>query len=406
MRLRIHHGAVQVGGNCIELEEQGKRILLDLGLPLDAPPRLPDVPGLLEHDANLLGVVLSHPHLDHYGLLPFVRADLPVWLGDDARRLLEVAAPFASGSALFQSITGYRAGQTFDVGPFCITSYLMDHSAYDAHALLVEAGGRRLFYSGDFRGHGRKGGLFEQFLRDPPSAIDLLLMEGTTLGRNEESATEADVEQEALSIMTDTSGIVLACFSAQNVDRFVSFFRASLRSGRTFVMDAYLANLISELDLRSLPDPANSAGVRVFLPASQKRRIVDTQRFDLVGRYRASRIYKEEIAADPSKFAMLFRASMTRDLAKLDLHGGSLIYSLWPGYLERDRTDLRQWAGDKGLNFRLVHSSGHAHPDDLRRMAAALRPKRLMPVHSAHPDRYDELYPTVQRAGNGEWIEV
>ena len=37
----------------------------------------------------------------------------------------------------------------------------MDHSAFDAYAFLVEAEGRSLFYSGDFRIHGRKQRVFD-----------------------------------------------------------------------------------------------------------------------------------------------------------------------------------------------------------------------------------------------------
>ena len=66
-----------------------------------------------------------------------------------------------------------------NLGPFTITPYLVDHSAFDAYSLLVEAAGRRLFYSGDFRAHGRKARLFEQLVADPPAA-DVMLMEGTT----------------------------------------------------------------------------------------------------------------------------------------------------------------------------------------------------------------------------------
>jgi ribonuclease J len=60
--VRIHRGAAQVGGSCVELERDGKRILLDLGMPLDAAEGeipLPDVPGLRVGDPNLLGVVVS-----------------------------------------------------------------------------------------------------------------------------------------------------------------------------------------------------------------------------------------------------------------------------------------------------------------------------------------------------------
>lgn len=238
MMLRIHHGAAEIGGNCIELQSGTSRLLLDLGLPLQAGDHgLPSVSGLAQPDRDLLGVVLSHPHLDHYGLLPLALPTVPVWLGEGAVRLLEAAAPFTRGAILPQKIMPYRSGEPFDMGPFRITPYLMDHSAYDAHALLVEADGKRLFYSGDFRGHGRKARVFERFLANPPTDIDLLLMEGTTLGRDEPCVSETDVEDEALQVMRATSGLVLACFSGQNIDRFVSFLRASMRAGRTFIAD-------------------------------------------------------------------------------------------------------------------------------------------------------------------------
>ena len=37
MRIRIHRGTKEIGGTCIEAEARGKRIALDVGLPLDAP---------------------------------------------------------------------------------------------------------------------------------------------------------------------------------------------------------------------------------------------------------------------------------------------------------------------------------------------------------------------------------
>jgi ribonuclease J len=406
MRLRIHHGATQVGGNCVELECQGKRLLLDLGLPLDSEPRLPRVSGILKADPDLLGVVLSHPHLDHYGLLPLAEPGLPVWMGAAAIRMLKIAAPFTAAGEIPQVMTKYHSGQAFSAGPFRITPYLMDHSAYDAHALLVEAAGKRLFYSGDFRGHGRKSGVFEQLLATPPRNIDLLLMEGTTLGRGELPFSEAEVEAQALAIMQDTSGPVLACFSAQNIDRFVSFFRASVRAGRTFVLDAYLANLISGLELGSLPDPASDARIRVFLPASQKRMIMRSSRFDLIDRYRSRRIFADEIAGSTGAFTLMFRSSMARDFPAPGLDGAALIYSMWPGYLERDRIDLRQWAHNRGIGFQIMHSSGHAHRTDLQRLVTALRPGRLMPIHTVVPNQYRELHSNVEQVGNLEWADV
>jgi ribonuclease J len=406
MRLRIHHGAAQIGGNAIELQAQGQSLLLDLGLSLESAPVMPDVPGLLEPDPALLGVVLSHPHLDHYGLLPSARPDLPVWLGDGAKRLLEAARPFTAGAVLPQAVSTYRDREPFEVGPFRLTPYLMDHSAFDAHALLIEAEGQRVFYSGDFRGHGRKAKVFERFLADPPKDIDVLLMEGTTITRDEPAKTEADVEAEAGELMRAHQGLMLLCFSGQNIDRFVTFLRAAMRSDRVLVIDAYMAALISGVAMPGLPDVAGHPHLRVFLPKSQKRMIVREQRFDLIEPYRSKRVFLEELQAHPQRYAMMFRASMAQDLDGLELAGGGLIYSLWPGYLDRDRVDLRVWARDKGLDFHIVHSSGHASPADLRRMAEAIAPHRLVPIHTKQPSAYDALYPVVQIATNGVWFEA
>ena len=58
----------------------------------------------------------------------------------------------------------------FELGPFTIMLFLTDHSAFDAYSLLIEANGKRVFYSGDLRAHGRKARLVEDLIRHPPPA--------------------------------------------------------------------------------------------------------------------------------------------------------------------------------------------------------------------------------------------
>jgi len=80
MRICIHEGTQQIGGTCVEIESQGQRLVLEVGLPLDATEAeglLPPIPGFKEADETLLGVVISHPHQDHYGLAKYLRLDLP-----------------------------------------------------------------------------------------------------------------------------------------------------------------------------------------------------------------------------------------------------------------------------------------------------------------------------------------
>ncbi len=126
----------------------------------------------------------------------------------------------------------------------------------------------------------------------------------------------------------------------------------------------------------------------------------------MIDGYRGQRIYAEELQANPQRYAMMFRTSMAGDLDGMDLQSGCLIYSLWPGYLDRDRTDLREWAKRKEIDFHIVHSSGHASGADLSRMAQAVAPQRLLPIHTVHPERYASLSPNVEIASNGEWMTV
>lgn len=143
MRLRIHRGAHEIGGNCVELECQGYSILLDLGLPLtaDAPLRslLPNIPGLTDgSNPHLLGIILSHIHGDHSGLTVLLGSAVPVFMGSHAQTVLLASQPFVHQSPLPQTISNYHDRVPFDLGPFQITPYLADHSAFDAYSLLID----------------------------------------------------------------------------------------------------------------------------------------------------------------------------------------------------------------------------------------------------------------------------
>ena len=129
----IHRGTQQIGGTCIELACQGKRILLDLGLPLDAGDTdpislVPAVPGLNTPDASLLALVLSHGHSDHWGLVPHVSTALPIVTGAATRRILDAASAFVPGAIPIaggtEDVPDLVDRKTIHLGPFAITPFL------------------------------------------------------------------------------------------------------------------------------------------------------------------------------------------------------------------------------------------------------------------------------------------
>lgn len=293
--------------------------------------------------------------------------------------------------------------------PFRVTPYLVDHSAYDAYALLVEAGGESLFYSGDLRAHGRKGKLFEQLLREGIADLDVLLLEGTTLGRpsDETYPTETDVEMQMAAICKETPGLVLVWASAMNIDRLVTIFRAARRSGRTIILDMYAAAVLRATGNPRLPQ-AEWPEVRVYLPRSQKRRVIRAEAFELSRSFAVQRIYPEQLAGSAAGSVMLFRPDMMKELEKaLCLKGAHVIYSMWTGYLDEDRQkSFREWLQRLSIPMTVCHTSGHASPQDLRHLARGLSPRTIVPVHSQVPERYPELYENVTLRADGEWWAV
>jgi ribonuclease J len=414
MRVCIHRGTREIGGTCVELECQGARLVLDLGLPLDADgpseTLLPPVSGFRESDPSLLGVVLSHPHHDHVGLARLLPPSVPLVMGAAAERILAAAAPFLPDGAPLQATHHLWDRAPLQLGPFRITPYLMDHSAYDSYAVLVEAGGRRLFYSGDLRAHGRKAALFERLLQDPPSDVDALLMEGSTIGRlagDERFPTEADLELAMAEIMRATSGAVLVHASAQNIDRVVSVFRACRRAGRAMVIDLYAATILAATGNSRIPQ-SDWDDVHLFVPSWQRRRVVQNKMFDQLKAHATHRVFPEHLPALAPRAVLMVRPSMARDLeAAACLQGARLIWSQWEGYLRDDGfRPFLQWAARLGIPMDIIHTSGHASIADLRRFAEALGAQRLVPIHSFETGRFAEFFPRVENHEDGEWWTV
>jgi ribonuclease J len=416
MRLRVHRGTREIGGTCIEMESAGSRILLDLGLPLDSndleSAPLPNVPGLLEPDESLLAIVLSHGHRDHWGLVPKVRREIPVLMGKATESIMRAAADFVPDGVALTAAEHLVSGKRIEIGPFAITPHLVDHSGFDAYALEIEADGRRVFYSGDLRAHGRKGKLFEPMVKNPPKKIDTMLMEGSSLGRLAEDQsfpTEEALEDIFVARFRATSGIALVACSAQNIDRVVTVYRAAKKCGRTLIVDAYAAEVLKATGHKSIPQPVEGwSNLAVFIPQWQRQQLVKKNIAPLVDSYRAFRLWPEQLAELAPQSVMLFRGWMMRDLDRANaLTGARVIWSQWDGYLtEGAGAILKADCEARGIPFESVHTSGHASPADLKRLAAAVAPKRLIPIHTFERERFPRLFDNVSLIDDGEWIDI
>ena len=272
MQIIIYRGTHEIGGTLVELKSKNSRILIDAGYPLFLNKKpidsrdvhvqfpypydklitsgvLPDIKGLYSWDTpEFDAVVISHAHIDHYGLLHYINPIIPVYLSKGTLKIIDISALFLQSGQLMSKTREFNMYKPFQIGDFRVMPFLMDHSAFDAAAFEISYKEKTIIYTGDFRGHGRKATCLDRFINNAKKGAEALLIEGTMFGRqNEEVITEQELEERVVKRIKDFEGPVLFQSSSQNIDRIVSFYRAATRLDRIVVVDVYTANVLYEL---------------------------------------------------------------------------------------------------------------------------------------------------------------
>lgn len=418
MKITVHRGSHQIGGSCIEVSSGATRIILDAGLPLDpddnAGPLKPGVAGLFEQDGPPIeALFLSHAHADHGGLVSATRAHIRVGVTPGTSKMLLAGSLFARQPDVPRDRQRVMTeGKPVRLGSFRVTALPVDHSVYGAAAFLLEAEGKRVLYTGDLRWHGQKPGMSRALTRIAANpCLDALIIEGTRLGARatEDNVSERAVEDQLLTDFHDAPGLVLAMYSPLNVDRFVTFYRAAKRARRTLVVDPYQAFVLHLIHRQTkVPTPASAADLRVLIPPNfangyAGRRLRRTRWYQSLPNHTTS---LEAVVADPKRFVLLFRPSMTAWACPDGLFpNATAVFSYWPGYLREPRLiDFARQVKASGGTLLQRHASGHAHSEDLRRFVETIRPKLLIPVHTEAPEVWARLWAGTQMKSDGDAI--
>lgn len=396
MQITIHRGQEQIGGCITEISTATTRIFVDFGqnLPGCGEQTTPEqdramVSGIFaknrrEHEA----VFYTHAHEDHVGLFRYIPDCVPQYIGEGALQMLQTkysimkegddlghkdpALTMQALKKLSTFRTWKRARQhsrpeTIMFGDIKITPFYCSHSIYDSYMFLIEADGKRIWHTGDYRAHGYLGkGLFptlERFAK----RIDVLITEGTMLSRDTDECIH---ESKVASLMTDEMkkfDYVFVLTSATDIDRLATVRNASAQADKQMLINGKF----------------QYETMRLF-----------TQReyYRFNGLYRFKTEYFNTKGFDHWKekgFVLLVGAShfdRTKKIYdRLDPTRCLLIYSTWDGYYKlpeqvRVNGSYKQFR-KLFLYCKDIHTPGHADRKTIEEVVRTIGAKETIVIH-------------------------
>lgn len=435
VNIKIHRGTSQIGGTITEIYTENTHIFIDFGSELTVNPedstdgKMIDMIKGAECDA----VLFSHYHGDHVGLLEHIPAkdirgkEITLGIGKVARQVLaNIQRTLANDTSSAQEerqahkkmlnllqdngrwldfvdalTEGNEQSSTFDIGDFHITTIRVDHSAYDSYMFIIEAEGKCIVHTGDFRVHGRLGEHFFDKLQSfmQQKKVDVLLIEGTMLGRlDEEVMTEEELQKEATRLLQQPENkyVYLIC-SSTNMESLASFHKAVLFSNsnkeRKGDEEHYRAMYVNhyvkeQMDLFASAEPDITWGFHKANPFEQQ------------GRFNEALGMSQMEYMEKNGFLILIGKSDSykKYIEPFRDKNPLLIYSMWKGYVSdknKETNDPKMKALYESFPEERrvdLHTSGHAVKEELEEMIATVNPRQaIVPIHTEFKESYEEL---------------
>ena len=376
MKIIIHRGTHQIGGVATEIRTRKTRIIIDMGDELSTDPEYEPKPLTISGvtDAGWCDAVLfTHNHGDHIGQLCNVDVHIPIYMGEMSRDIMLKTNAYRHDHSMdkrLDSANIFSPGRSFSIGDIKITPYSIDHSACDSYMFLIEAEGKRVLHTGDFRTHGFRGKVVAKIIDKLVGKIDILITEGTTLSRaNECLVTEHELQGKFRDYIKDYKYVYVLCAST-NLERICGIAHI-VPKGKYFICDRYESDLID---------------------------IIQEKWGEMSSLYRIPKltVYGENLLTKfkDRGFVMMVRANrrFEKIIRQFDPSNGIIIYSMWDGYRTKPDSNIPGFLKLTG-SWESLHTSGHASAADICMLIEKTQPDMILPMHTESPNSLQGLCP-------------
>ncbi|MFH0832953.1 MAG: MBL fold metallo-hydrolase [Candidatus Aenigmatarchaeota archaeon] len=472
MKLSFYGGVNEIGGNKFLLEDKETKIFLDFGknfmienrffdFPLVQPFYIPDlektgaIPAIssLYRDANapyrkagtkpVDGILLTHAHMDHYGYIPLIRGDVPIFLGKATVDIINIrsetyAATWGSKTGHIKHVETFHSNDLKECKNISFKPVHVDHSIPASYAYIIY-GTKTVAYTGDLRLHGYKKELTKDFIAElEKNEVDVLLCEGTNIVSERDDLFLKNFEQELMrrkqnppkrtllpcksedevlekmkGIVNDMRGLVIIETNPADIDRIRTIFNVASLTKRKLVLtpkQSYLVHALEAIgDIKELPKLNDFC---LYLDRVRKRQgeeweeaFNESYRQD----YQRTMIDKckdvlhdeegrEELRKNGDEY-IICTDNATKRFQELKPTSGTFpcnyILSKSEPFTEEMMITfdkLLNWLIISGITeYHQLHVSGHASKDDLKKIIDAANPKTIIPIHTEHPELFKKF---------------
>lgn len=363
-------------------EDNREWIVIDMGVSFAGPEHpgadliLPDIRFLEAEKHNLRGIVITHAHEDHYGALLdlWPRLKAPVYATPFTAGLLEAKRQSEVGAPEIP-VTTFKAGETFEIGPFKLEAIAVTHSIPEPVSLAITTPLGTVVHTGDWKmdPDPSMGPLIDEarFRAIGDQGVLALVCDSTNAMREGESPSEREVGESLRELIENARGRVAITTFSSNVGRIRSITEAARDAGRQV--------LVVGRSMKRTIAVAAELGYMEGLPE-----FLSEDDYGYIPRENVVMILTGSQGEPRAALAKLARDEM-RSIALSA--GDTVIFSSRPiPGNEKAILDIKNKLIDQGIKLisdddALVHVSGHPRRSELKRMYSWVRPKILVPVH-------------------------